>query len=104
MNRIEKLLEYLQASPEDSFLQHALALEYVKAGNDAIAAGYFTRLLAQNPGYVGSYYHLAKLYERKGEVAAAIATYNNGMQQAKLAGDMHALNELRSALEDLEDD
>ena len=104
MNRIEKLLEYLQASPGDSFLQHALALEYVKAGSDDLAAGYFTRLLAKNPGYVGSYYHLAKLYERKGEVAAAIEVYNNGMQQAKQAGDLHALSELRAALEELEDE
>lgn len=103
MNRIDKLLEYLKASPEDSFLQHALALEYVKIGEDDLAADHFTRLLAQNPGYVGSYYHLAKLYERKGEVAAAVNTYNNGMQQAKNAGDMHALNELRGALEELED-
>lgn len=103
MNRIEKLLEYLQASPEDSFLQHALALEYVKVGNDGLAEGYFKSLLTQNPGYVGSYYHLAKLYERKGEVAAAIEVYNNGMLQAKQAGDMHALNELRAALEELED-
>ena len=34
MNRIEKLLEYLQATPNDNFLRHALALEYIKVGND----------------------------------------------------------------------
>jgi len=32
MNRIEKLIEFLQASPQDNFLKHALALEYIKAG------------------------------------------------------------------------
>ena len=31
MSRIEKLLAFLETSPTDSFLQHALALEYIKA-------------------------------------------------------------------------
>ena len=35
MSRIEKILEYLKASPQgDSFLEHALALEYIKIGEE----------------------------------------------------------------------
>ncbi len=34
MERIEKLKEYLKTNDKDSFLQHALALEYIKIGND----------------------------------------------------------------------
>ena len=34
MSRIEKLLEYMKTSGKDSFLQHALALEYIKVGDD----------------------------------------------------------------------
>jgi len=34
MDRIEKLKEYLQVSPADCFLLHALALEYIKLNND----------------------------------------------------------------------
>jgi hypothetical protein len=30
MSRIEKLLEYMKTTGKDSFLQHALALEYIK--------------------------------------------------------------------------
>lgn len=103
MERIEKLKEYLTRQPQDSFLQHALALEYVKLGDDATARQYFEKLLAENPAYVGSYYHLGKLLERVGEAALAIAAYNNGMAQAKAAGDRHAYSELQGALEDLED-
>ena len=103
MSRVDKLQEFLQASPNDSFLQHALALEYIKLGDDATARKLFEGILARDPGYVGSYYHLAKLLERSGNAQLALEWYTKGMDQAKAAGDNHALNELRSALEELTD-
>jgi Tfp pilus assembly protein PilF len=103
MDRIEKIKAYLQDSPNDSFLKHALALEYIKAGQDAAAQEQFETLLAHEPGYVGSYYHLAKLLERTGQTDAAIATYEKGMAVARAAGDNHAYNELQMAHEDLTD-
>ncbi len=103
MDRIAKLKEYLEKTPEDSFLQHALALEYVKLGDDETAKTYFEGLLSANPGYVGSYYHLGKLWERAGNSEKAIEVYEAGMKEAKRAGDNHAYNELQGAKEDLED-
>ena len=104
MERIEKLKEYLKAQPGDSFLQHALALEYIKLGEEQQAKALFEQLLAAQPGYVGSYYHLAKLLERIGEKQQAITTYATGMQQAKQANDKHAYSELQMAYDDLVDD
>ncbi len=101
MDRIEKLTEYLQASPTDSFLQHALALEYIKVGDDARARTLFETILEREPGYVGSYYHLAKLLERTGETDLAISWYEKGMATAKAASDQHSYNELQMAHEDL---
>lgn len=103
MNRIEKLQEYLLASPQDSFLQHALALEFIKIDRDADAKILFLEILQQYPGYVGSYYHLGKLLERMEDTVQAIQVYTNGMNEAKKAGDKHAYNELQGALEELED-
>ncbi len=103
MNRIEKLLEYLQASPQDSFLQHALALEYIKIDRDANAKNLFEEILQREPGYVGSYYHFGKLLERMEDTMQAIQVYTNGMNEAKKAGDKHAYGELQGALEELED-
>src|ERR1043166_7468279 len=97
MDRIAKLKEFLEASPNDSFLQHALALEYIKTGDDASARQLFETILLREPGYIGSYYHLAKLLERKNENEEAIRWYEKGMEEAKKAGDNHALSELRSA-------
>ena len=91
----------LQENPTDSFLQHALALEYIKLGDDEGAKKLFETILAREPGYVGSYYHLAKLLERQQDEQGAIAVYEKGMKEATAAGDQHAYNELRSALEEL---
>lgn len=101
MDRIQQLKAYLAASPSDSFLQHALGLEYLKLGEEEQARMVFQELLAANPGYVGTYYHLGKLLERTGRVEEAVRVYQEGMQQATAAGDQHAFGELRSALEDL---
>src|ERR1044072_2449707 len=101
MNRIEKLLELLQQMPGDNFLNHALALEYIKLGNDNDAKHLFESILNNSPEYIGSYYHLGKLLERNDETDKAIACYENGMKQAKLANDQHAYNELQAAYEDL---
>ena len=102
MSRIEKIIEMIAASGKDSFLQHALALEYIKIGNKEDALKQFIDLLAENPGYVGSYYHLGKLYESLGDLENAIVTYEHGMIEAKKSGDQHAYNELMGAKEELE--
>lgn len=103
MNRIEKLLEFMKENDKDSFLQHALALEYIKIGDDVRARELFNEILLREPTYIGSYYHLGKLLERVQDSDRAIRVYQRGMEEAKRAGDNHAFNELRTAMEELED-
>jgi len=101
MDRIEKIKAMLAENPKDSFLCHALALEYIKLGNENDARILFESILEKEPGYIGSYYHLAKLLERIGETHEAIKVYEKGMEMAKKADDNHSLSELRSAFEEL---
>lgn len=101
MDRIEKLKAFLADNPNDSFVQHALALEYIKQGDDGAALELFEQLLSRNENYIGSYYHLGKLLERQQRRPDAIAWYQKGMLKAREAGDQHAFNELQSAYEDL---
>lgn len=101
MERIDKIKMMLAENPVDSFLQHALALEYIKLGNDKEASLLFKTVLKREPGYIGSYYHLAKLLERTGQNDEAIKIYEKGMEEAKKAGEHHSLSELRSAYEEL---
>jgi Tfp pilus assembly protein PilF len=101
MDRINKILDFLQSNPTDSFLQHALALEYIKINEEQKAKELFINILNHNENYVGSYYHLAKLFEQIEEKENAILYYEKGMQIAKQLKDNHSYNELQAAYEDL---
>lgn len=101
MDRIIKLQEFLAANPADSFIQHALALEYVKTGEEAKARQLFEELLTRDPAYVGSYYHLGKLLERTNQNEEAIRVYERGMEVARKLEDQHSYAELKAALEEL---
>jgi Tfp pilus assembly protein PilF len=103
MDRIEKLKEFLQKEPHDAFVKHALALEYVKLGEEPAARRLWEEVLERDPAYVGSYYHLGKLLERTGEKELALQWYERGMKAARTAGEMRAYNELQAAYEDLMD-
>lgn len=101
MNRLETLLGYLETSPHDSFLKHALALEYAKMGETSQAIRYLKELLGEDPDYVGSYYQLGKLLEQCGEFDEALQTYEAGMLAARKLNDTHALSELQHAYDEL---
>jgi tetratricopeptide (TPR) repeat protein len=100
-DRIEKIKAFLVQSPNDCFLNHALALEYIKAGDEASARKHFEINIKIDPGYVATYYHFGKLLERSGETDAALKMYEEGMGHAKAKQDMHSFNELRTAYDDL---
>ncbi|QES90040.1 tetratricopeptide repeat protein [Rhizosphaericola mali] len=100
MDRIEKIKELLKDNPIDSFLRHALALEYIKLEDFTLAQQTFIELLNDDPNYVGSYYHIAKLLESQNEKEKAIFYYEKGMEIAKKLNDRHAYNELQSAYEE----
>lgn len=93
----------LNGSGPDSFLEHALALEYIKINEFEKAIDLFRAVLQRDPGYVGSYYHLGKLHEKMGNVKEALDVYQAGMNEARKAKDNHSYNELNAAFEDLND-
>ena len=62
-------------NPRDSFVQHAMALEYIKLGDDQQAMVLFEEILNREPGYIGSYYHLGKLLERNNKTEEAVKIY-----------------------------
>lgn len=102
MDRIDKLKAFISANPLDHFSKHALAMEYVKLGDDPSARSLLESILAAEPGYTGSYYHLGKLLERQKEFEAAIQVYEKGIEMARNQGDNHARSELMGALENME--
>lgn len=101
MQRIERIIEFLNQQPQDNFLRHALALEYMKLEDFEKAKALFVAILTETPDYIGSYYHLAKCLVVLQEIDSAISWYEKGMAAAKLAKDDHAYRELLAAYEDL---
>jgi Tfp pilus assembly protein PilF len=99
--RLTRLIAMHGELPKDCFLNHALALEFIKLGDDTQARAYFMNNIAHDANYIATYYHLGKLQERAGETDAAIKTYEDGMARAKAQHDMHTYNELQAAYEDL---
>lgn len=106
-NRLQKLLEFIAVEPGDPFLHYALATEYLKLNDIPAALGYFEHLVKDHPTYVGTYYHLGKLYESLDRKAEALTTYQSGINAARAGRDTHALSELQAAYSSaagLEDD
>lgn len=101
MNRIEKIKAFLEKSPNDAFLTHALALEWLKENNIENAIECFETNHSNHPDYVATYYHLAKAYEEQLNSSKAIELYEEGIEVAQKIGDNHSLRELRSALDNL---
>ncbi|UIR56517.1 tetratricopeptide repeat protein [Sphingobacterium sp. SRCM116780] len=103
-DRLQQLLDFLKDSPQDPFLKYALATEYLKLGNQGEALNGYLDLIANHEDYVGTYYHLGKLYEKLNQLEDAREIYKKGMLITQQKRNMHALSELRGALSLLDGD
>ncbi len=101
--RLQYLLQLAESTPVDSFVLFAIAKEYEKSGESTLALEYYEKLRSTDPGYVGLYYHLGKLFEQNQDHQNAVLTYKQGIETARKASDFHALSELSGALLNLED-
>ncbi len=98
MDRLSQLLQYYEEDPDDPFVRFALAMEYLKRKRFEEARTFLEGLVVDHPRYVGTYYHLGKLYEREGEREKALETYRKGVAVAMELRDFHARAELQDAL------
>ncbi|MEQ7799427.1 tetratricopeptide repeat protein [Pedobacter sp. ASV1-7] len=95
--RLIKLLEFLESDPNDPFVLYALATEYNSSNDTEKALEYYLKLINDHPDYVGTYYHLGKLYQKLDQTDAALEIYQKGMLAARTKRDMHAFSELQGA-------
>ena len=98
MDRLNALLAFFEEDPDDAFTRFAIASEYLKRGNKEQALSFFKQLVQDKPDYVGTYYHLGKLYETLDQKSEAIETYQAGIRVANELRDFHARAELQDAL------
>lgn len=98
-NHIAKLAGYLRANPDDIFSKFALALELLKVNEVSKARILFESVLEQDPGYLGVYYHLGRLYEQIGLFSDAKKIYETGIILAGKQNNEKTRIELTEALE-----
>lgn len=103
-NKLEQLFRFLDMAPNDPFSLYSIAFEYYKAGVGKEALKYFQRLRKEHPDYVGTYYHLGKLWEQLENYENAVETYETGISVAKEQKDFHSLGELQRALQQARDE
>jgi tetratricopeptide (TPR) repeat protein len=102
-SRIEMLKQYITDDANDTFSHYALALEYAKIGNYAEAISILGQILERESNYLPAYYQLAKLYEESRRPEMAKNIYVKGILVARQQKDVKTENELRSALEGLDE-
>ncbi|HHP7237043.1 tetratricopeptide repeat protein [Longibacter sp.] len=96
-DRLDQLLDFYEEDPDDNFVRFALAQEYLKRDQPEKALALFEELVDTDPDYVGTYYHLGKLYEQLGRTPDAIETYDQGIEVARDQRDTKNLSELQDA-------
>lgn len=99
-SRLDQLLEYYKAEPNDPFNVFALALEYLKTDR-LETKKLFDLLLDEHDQYIPVYYHAGKFYQELGEKERAMNLYEKGIVIAKKYNDSKAARELKSALDEL---
>jgi predicted Zn-dependent protease len=101
MNRREKLEALLADSPDDTFLQYALAMELASGGDEPAAIRRLQALLDADAHYVPAWFQLGQLFARTGAIDESRRTLVRGIEIARRAGDAHAEGEMRGFLEGL---
>ncbi len=101
MSRIKQLESFLKNEPNDSFLNYALAIEYVGLENWETAKNILIKLVERDPDYTATYYHLGKLYHREKNIPKAEEIYEEGIRLTRQKREQHKLAELQNALNNM---
>jgi len=100
--RIEQIAKMLASSPDDVFLNFALAMERGKAGQQEQAVAGFRRVIELDPDYVPAYTQLSNTLIDLGRKDEAKAVLASGVQAATRTGDKHAAGKMGDKLKLLE--
>ena len=101
MSRRNQLLQMLRDSPNDAFLQYALAMEDRSAGEDEAALAGLRRVLNADRSYVAAYFMQGQILAGLGRYDDARAILQDGIAVAKTTGDAHAAGEMTELLASL---
>lgn len=101
-SRLDEIKRIIQEIPNDPFPRYGLAMEHKNSGDLAAAHEAFAELQQRHPDYVPQYLMHGQALTALQKPEQAAAVLRQGIAAAERARNLHALGELRSALEALE--
>jgi hypothetical protein len=104
LDRKSKLLGMLAESPDDDFLNFAIAMEELATENLQLAQSFFQKCIEINPMHIPARFQLAKIAYSLQQNDKAIVLLNEGISILKEKKDLKTLNEFRSLLSEIEFD
>lgn len=87
---------------KNSFARYGIAMELVNRGETVEALKEFDTLLANDPDYTAGYFMAAQTLANAGRNAEAIARLKTGVACAARTGNRHALSEMQTMLDELD--
>lgn len=95
---MEQLQKLVTAEPGDAELHYMLAMEYKSAGELAQALAKFDDCLRLNPSYSPAYFQMGNACAESGRLEQARHALTLGIEKARQAGDLHAAEEMQTAM------
>jgi tetratricopeptide (TPR) repeat protein len=100
-SRRERIEAMLAEEPGDPFLRYSLAMELDKEGNNEASLELLAGLASGSPPYVAAFFMAGQQLVRLGRIAEARARLREGIECARLQGDLHAAGEMSELLASL---
>jgi Tfp pilus assembly protein PilF len=97
-NRLEILKQMVTQDPKNAFARYGLAMEYANSGDLEQAVEEFRTLLESDEEYAAAYFHGGQALEKLGQIDAARALYEKGIEVTTRKGDLHTRSEIEAAL------
>ncbi len=100
-SRLEKIQAMLVDEPNDVFLRYSLAMELRTAGETEQALEVLKRLSEESPPYVPAFFRSAQILADEQRIEDSRAFLREGIEVARLQGDLHAAGEMGEMLAEL---
>jgi len=101
MNLIERFEKLLADGQDNALLRFGLGNAYLKAGDCERATHHLQVAVQHDLAYSAAWKALGKALTESGEITAAIAAYEQGIEAAEKKGDVQASKEMRVFLKRL---
>ncbi len=101
MSRLKQLQKLLETSPDDIEVRYMLAMEFKAEGDARLALQHLDECLERHPDYLPAFLQKAHLLIAEKRIPEARQSLEEGIAQAKAAGNQHAASQMQEILSHL---